>query len=838
MNPRLLVCLSLILAACISPVVATADGLPAVPAAGIKPGDREILVYAGHEKLVFDLGSEAGSVASVRWSMSDWLSRKRGDGELIPQASSSRTVVAVPSPGTGWFRLRIETKDMDGVLLGADEFSLTIGEPVKSDGRFFRYGVCTHLFWNTSADRHRELDAASGLGIDMIRDALDWNSIQPAPGQWRFEQVDALLDELDRRKIELQWVFGFTARWATTGNPRGTHADWNKAAPKLEPWLEFVTATATRYQKRIRWWEIWNEPDIGFWNAPVADYVTLFNRSAAAIKTINPELQVMNGGFAMVKRQPNPEFVRDFLTGAETRNWDIRAYHDYMSFSDMIVRQREHEDAYRGHGLAKAPVFVNEGGFHTLMPGGEAEQAITLAKKMAASPAFGFTGYLWYNLRDKGVDPKEKEHHFGLTGRDFQLKPAYAAYRHVIRELSGRHYRASAQPTDGALQLHLYAAPATADSEDHVLVLWQESRGFSQPMWVECPADVRVVSATDLMGETLPVTGLDGGVLIEVTDRPAYLRLRGKAALPAVRSILELPKTLALVAGRNVEAVVKVHNPLRRSLAPSITWESDRPGLKITSPAKVGTVGPGAEAALSTTFSIDKSDTNGAVIGRLRLGKEAEPFIFRLPYEGVYSVPRAESAPLALELKNRDDVLNLYEALIRPEMDWHGTDDLSGSASLHASDDALVLDIRVTDDRHVQSHVDVDLWNQDSLQVGIALSDAPTDYTELGFALTESGELSGAVYQMAPRTLLRTSRVTRQTSLAVTREGTMTRYRLNLPWIALGLKQAPVDPFRLSFIVNDDDGNGRKQWLRLSPGMGDGKAPARFPLFLLEPSGP
>jgi hypothetical protein len=818
------------LAACLGSVVSAA-ALPVVPSAGIKPTDREILVYAGQEKIRFDLGDEAGAVATVRWSVEDWLGKKRGGGELLPEKADGRNVVTVPSPGTGWFRVRLESRDAAGVLLGADEFALTHGEPVKSDGRFFRYGVCTHLFRNTPEDLRRELDAASALGIDMVRDSLDWNGIQPAAGQWRFEEADALLDELDARKIEQQWLLGFTARWATTGNPKGSHADWNKAAPQLEPWLEFVTTTVKRYHKRIRWWEIWNEPDIGFWNAPVEDYVTLFNRTAAAIKAVDPDLQVMNGGFAMVKRNPNPEFIRDFLAAAETQNWDIRAYHDYMSFPDMIVRQKEHQSAYQGHALAKTPAFVNEGGFHTLLAGGEQAQAITLAKKLSASPAFGFAGYLWYNLRDKGVDPADKEDHFGLTGRDFQLKPAYASYRQVIRELSGRQYRTSAQPIDGALQMHLYASLEPV--EGNVLVLWNESRGFSQPMWIECPAGVSVVSATDLMGESLAVTRMDDGVLVEVTDRPIYLRLSGPAALPVVRPILELPKTLALVAGRDVEAVVKVRNPLGRSLVPSITWDSDRPDLKMTSSAGIGSIEPGEEASLSTVFRIEKSDASGVVVGRIRLEPTAEPFAFLLPYEGVREVPRNATAPLVLELNQRNDVMNLFEALIRPEMNWRGTDDLSGRARISATAEALVLDIQVNDDRHVQSHTDVDLWEQDSLQVGIALSDMPTDYTELGFALTGGGELNGAVYQMAPRSTLRTSRLIRQTGLSITRSGNTTRYQVTLPWIALGLTQAPTDPFRLNFIVNDDDGNGRKQWLRLSPGMGDGRSPGQFRLFLL-----
>ena len=38
----------------------------------------------------------------------------------------------------------------------------------------------------------------------------------------------------------------------------------------------------------------------------------------------------------------------------------------------------------------------------------------------------------WYNLRDKGTDPNDPEHHFGLVHRDWSKKATYYAYRDYI----------------------------------------------------------------------------------------------------------------------------------------------------------------------------------------------------------------------------------------------------------------------------------------------------------------------------------------------------------------------------------------------------------------------
>ncbi len=59
--------------------------------------------------------------------------------------------------------------------------------------------------------------------------------------------------------------------------------------------------------------------------------------------------------------------------------------------------------------------------------------------------------------------------------------------------------------------------------------------------------------------------------------------------------------------------------------------------------------------------------------------------------------------------------------------------------------------------------------------------------------------------------------------------GATTTYRLRLPWRELGAPRP--DSFRLTFIVNDNDGKGRKQWAKLTDGMGGQKAPDLWRVF-------
>lgn len=74
---------------------------------------------------------------------------------------------------------------------------------------------------------------------------------------------------------------------------------WSFPPRDLTRWSELVTATAERYRRRYgaarmrSWrWEVWNEPDIGYWRGSVEEYVELYRVSVAAVRAVLPEALV------------------------------------------------------------------------------------------------------------------------------------------------------------------------------------------------------------------------------------------------------------------------------------------------------------------------------------------------------------------------------------------------------------------------------------------------------------------------------------------------------------------------------------------------------------------
>jgi len=86
------------------------------------------------------------------------------------------------------------------------------------------------------------------------------------------------------------------------------------------------------------------------------------------------------------------------------------------------------------------PITVEENGWPTLLPErGYAEQARRLRAMVRAVSdlrgAFNVTDYRWFNLRDADSDSNVLFQHFGLLESDYDPKPAFGAYRQLIREL-------------------------------------------------------------------------------------------------------------------------------------------------------------------------------------------------------------------------------------------------------------------------------------------------------------------------------------------------------------------------------------------------------------------
>jgi xylan 1,4-beta-xylosidase len=125
--------------------------------------------------------------------------------------------------------------------------------------------------------------------------------------------------------------------------PKGEiYTGWSYPPKDEEKWSKLVAAYAVhmrdRYGKQVdTWlWEVWNEPDIGYWHGTPAEFDRLYDISAAAIRSALPKARI-GGPEATGVSDRSEIFLRQFLehcahgvnaaTGATGAPLDFISYH-------------------------------------------------------------------------------------------------------------------------------------------------------------------------------------------------------------------------------------------------------------------------------------------------------------------------------------------------------------------------------------------------------------------------------------------------------------------------------------------------------------------------------
>ncbi|HEY8965316.1 MAG TPA: hypothetical protein VIM58_02660, partial [Candidatus Methylacidiphilales bacterium] len=780
------------------------------------------------------------SAASLQWRLRYW------DG-----VEAKGEAAAVPGPGgipfsfvparLGWARLEARLVDAKGQVLLSEETSLDVGAPDRTPKRVFRYGFCSHYDWIKEPDRPLAVAALGASGVDIVRDVPDWSALEPQPGKWNFDVLDRFTAAVGAFGIEVQPMLGFSTQWGSTGDP--TAKDWHQwgnKMPKLEPWLDYVRTMVARYGDRMHYWEVWNEPDHGFWLDTPENYLLLFNKTAEAIKQTNPSAKVLNGGLTFLDTPQDIAVRKALFTQGDRSKWDVFAFHCYMTLGQLLERTRQVREAMRAKGLEGMPVWLNESGFHTLVPDGERAQAMELVKKLSVSPALGFGAYFWYDLRDDGIDASTTEHRLGVVDYYFRPRPAFSAYRTLIRELASRTYFAPENapempgPDPAGVWLHGYAGP---QGGEHRLVAWREG-GATAPVMLLWPEGAEMKGVIDLMGNPLESSRLGKYTAVNLGREPVYVAFSGKAAYPRVVRFLRMPSTIGALPGGAGTIDLGVANPTEEPLQMVLKGTLADGGGSLFEASVV--LPSGAEKDLPLAVAWPQGlPPAGKVDLEIRFPSSGQVLHAALPYAAARVIPKTSADPASkakaqIVLNRRENVVNLAEGLAQAERDWKGPDDLSATASLDYDDAALHLAIDVQDDVHFQDGNPFRLWEGDGVQLALKLGETAPGYLQLGLALSPAKGVVAWVDKAPSAGRIPVGALSGEAIRSVERQGTHTLYRLDLPWALLGSDGPPKEAFRFSFLVNDNDGNGRKQWIELSPGIGRQQDPALFPLFLCQ----
>lgn len=418
---------------------------------------------------------------------------------------------------------------------------------------FWRFGgnTCHAALWfRKDLQRHLHL-VNQDLGFRYVRchgilnDDMD---VVQGDGTFSFQRIiDSLQIILDlgmKPFIELS-----SMPTALASNEKGLTAYGFRSAPPndWQRWYDLIHEMTLALQEafgleELRDWyfEVWNEPDIGFWSGTQAEYFKLYDLSAQAVKGVDPLLKF--GGPATARTNWIDEFLEHI--GRESNDYTLSASrcdfistHAYPSdlefldaaqgevnlmhsniMAELFSAVRKKVDAALGEGF---PVIIGEWN-SSAGPFAEnhdtSNNAAFICKTLVELIPY-CQGSLVWNISDiyEEVGFHYEPFHGGygmLTVNDLP-KACYHGFR-LLAEHRGEQVQ-----VEMVEALEGFGALATCDGEQvRLLLYYHEEPGVEMPDAIE--VELSVGGGTATMESVLPGEGSAYETWIEL-GQPAYL---------------------------------------------------------------------------------------------------------------------------------------------------------------------------------------------------------------------------------------------------------------------------------------------------------------------------
>ncbi|MFA6962749.1 MAG: hypothetical protein WC205_18480 [Opitutaceae bacterium] len=512
--------LTILLLATLAPI-----SLPASRISSAQSGN----IFTPDAPLVFTFEPDAATPAaqSVVATLRDFENRVIATSEL------KDNIATLPAAPSGFYRLEIGAANAPALATT----TLGVLPPLvkKSADPSSRYGTIAHLKRMDDSHRDLMLDLIARAGFGWIREGFLWHELEPAPGEWRTDRYDDLVNRSLRHGLQVLPVLAFGNTWAAEAPDTTPRNILRQTMPKLDAWETYVRTMITRYGDRLHAWEVWNEPNLPTYWKPAPDaeaYARLAARTFATIKALAPADTVITAGFSpeKVNRPDLPDhdegtFLRA-LEAQPVRPYDAVGYHPYTVFrhgvspaqtATLFKRNFDSLDAGLDQSTRMpAPVWITEIGVSTI-------PRITTEEKAAGHLAIVLTLALarsdvekifLYNFRDVGTNSLEKEDMFGLIHNDYTPKPGYFACHTFFTRFADATFVERTE-TSGVVS-HAFATP---DGRT-LLALWSAN---GQPRTADVPVPAAAATRINIVGDATPLAVSNGKVTLEVSAIPIYL---------------------------------------------------------------------------------------------------------------------------------------------------------------------------------------------------------------------------------------------------------------------------------------------------------------------------
>ena len=332
------------------------------------------------------------------------------------------------------------------------------------------------------------LQRMKDAGIKWGRQDFTWRRIEKEKGRYEFADYDRLVGLCRENGLLLFGNLAYAPSFHDPRTPEGVRA-----------YCDFARATVRHFKSKIKHWQIWNEPNGGFWKGTPKQYAHLLAAAGKAIHEADPNALVLGLNMAFC----DVLWAEKILELVPYNCFDIACFHPYRVPSapeepfdwwelDQYVKSWHRHDLKPDYPLVRMtfleqttelekvmakfgrpkPIWITEICWNTqIHPYGvpELRQADMAVRFHVLAIASGKVEKIfWWTLRDTGTRQFDQADMVGLVRNDLTPKYAYYAFAFMTRMLEGKKW-----VRNDAFGPDVYAAVFTNPAADtDTIVAW------------------------------------------------------------------------------------------------------------------------------------------------------------------------------------------------------------------------------------------------------------------------------------------------------------------------------------------------------------------------------
>lgn len=249
-----------------------------------------------------------------------------------------------------------------------------------------------------------------GFGMLRVWDVgTRWNQIETSSGSYNWAKLDKVVNLARTNGKTIVYTFGGTPTWAASQPTQACLYGYGScSSPRsMTDLSNFAKAVAARYAGKIKYYEIWNEPNsTNYYLGTTSAMVQMAQVIYDAVKSMDPTAVVLSPCPSWTSEGAPQLWMGSFLAAGGGKYFDITSFHAYPGSApaeSIIGRVDSMRSTLNQYGYTNRPMMVTEGGwgqnkyFTT-----DAQRVAFLGRYLVLAWAKGLQKMVWYAYDNTG----------------------------------------------------------------------------------------------------------------------------------------------------------------------------------------------------------------------------------------------------------------------------------------------------------------------------------------------------------------------------------------------------------------------------------------------------